>query len=160
MAVCSNCGCDLPGTERLCRVCYDYQYAQLKAPRRKFWQRLGHSLGDVQSFYLGILLVGASLLLYWILTFTPVWFQRGTALLASVLLWADVVWRQVSDRPRTKGWWTVLFLAILTTGAVCSMVVILGGVGTWKSLAVVSALGVTVFNFISRRIVWSPSDLS
>ncbi len=39
MATCPTCGCDLPGTETLCRDCFEKQYAALSAPR-SFLQKL------------------------------------------------------------------------------------------------------------------------
>lgn len=40
MATCASCGCDLPGTETLCRDCYEKQYAALSAPEKNIWKRL------------------------------------------------------------------------------------------------------------------------
>lgn len=40
MDTCPTCGCDLPGTERLCRDCFEKQYAAMSAPRKNIRQRL------------------------------------------------------------------------------------------------------------------------
>lgn len=42
MANCPTCGCDLPGTEELCRDCFEKRYAALSAPTTPttVWQRL------------------------------------------------------------------------------------------------------------------------
>src|SRR5260370_35381298 len=39
MSTCPTCGCDLPGTERLCRHCYEKQYALVSDPKKNIWWR-------------------------------------------------------------------------------------------------------------------------
>lgn len=41
MAVCTSCGCDLPGLETLCHDCYLQEYWQVHSPKKTFWQWLG-----------------------------------------------------------------------------------------------------------------------
>jgi hypothetical protein len=39
MSTCPTCGCDLPGTETLCRDCYEKQYAMVSDPKKNSWWR-------------------------------------------------------------------------------------------------------------------------
>jgi|SRR5271156_3457861 hypothetical protein len=64
MAQCSDCGCNLPNSQTLCKGCYDARYSRIGQPRKSksFRERLTRQnvLGFLGLFVFGFLLFRVS----------------------------------------------------------------------------------------------------
>src|SRR5258708_7233244 len=69
MAQCPECGCDLPGTETLCRECFARHYAELSSRKKGFWR-------GVRSQSVLVVMVGILMSVYVLTAFMPTALSR------------------------------------------------------------------------------------
>jgi len=106
MALCPYCGCDLPGTEKLCRDCWEKQYADSS---RRRWKPQ-----DLLYIGLGVIVVVAILWFDWARVSSFEWARKllalfsVTLLTAKVVLAAGIVATGLWDSVRARSWRIVL----------------------------------------------------
>jgi hypothetical protein len=175
MAECAYCGYELPGTERICRDCYQARYAGLGAPEEHRWwketpqpqavpqdtSKSGSSLAKTgeqhtvtieESLYpnpvfWGICLAGAGLVLYAVFTYVAPFFSGLIVFLALGIFWYN--WTDRSKRKARFGtplWWMLLGSAALTL-ALWKMT----GNAVWERLSGVAGCLYAAHIWIDRR---------
>ena len=148
MGACHICGTELPGAERLCRDCYNYEYWRVTGPKPTFLETLGKGAG------LGLLacLLALPLILglYWVFTEGPAKAQRAITLFTSLLIWLFWRYALVDSRPQFKGRHQVFFWTLFAANAFFSLVFVLNGIAMWRWFTFATVLLVTIYLLIVR----------
>lgn len=132
MSVCHICGTELPGTERLCRDCYNYEYWRVTGPKPTFWEKLGQGAPSILACLGALILIPG---MYWVFAHGPVVAQRIVTGVTSFLLWLFGRYVLLQSRPEDKSRHQVVFWMVFAANGFFSLVFLLNGVGIWKWLS-------------------------
>ncbi|HJX85477.1 MAG TPA: hypothetical protein VJ723_14150 [Candidatus Angelobacter sp.] len=150
MATCASCGCDLPGVEKLCRVCFDQQYRGLTGPKRNFWQWLGRH-GPEFLFVIGVWIAGG--LLYLVLARAP-GLLRGTRVLLYVLfggiLWILTPWALVTEWKERRTLRALFVGFVFSVQAICTIIWWIKGTQIWVQINATILILMGIYSYAAR----------
>jgi hypothetical protein len=150
MATCANCGCDLPGTETLCRACYDQQFWEVTAPKRNFWQWLGRH-GPEFMFIIGLWIAGA--LLYLLLARTPGLLHGIRFLLYTLfggILWVLTPWVLVTEWKERRTLKTLFIGLVFAVQVICTVVWWIKGTQVCVQINAAILVLMVIYSYVAR----------
>ena len=150
MARCANCGCDLPGMEKLCRTCYYQQYWDVNSPKKNFLQRLGRN-GDQWLLSICAWLIAAPLC--YALIRAPRLMQGIEALNQIFLLgvaWILVPWLLLQEWKQERRLRTLVVGVILAVQIICGVFWWIKGTRIWLQISMTIAIPMIIYGYVVR----------